>query len=74
MNHPEEFTLTIMPDGRIVFDGAGMQETNYRRILDLLEDTVGPVAHEEGPPENPGRLYAQPAQGEQELEQRGGKG
>ena len=49
MAHPEEFTITIEPDGRIILDGQGMHETSYRRILELLEATVGPVTLEEAP-------------------------
>ena len=43
MAEPEEFTIHIEPDGRIVLDGAGMHETSFRRIIQLLEETVGPV-------------------------------
>lgn len=53
MSRPEEFTIHIEPDGRIVFDSGGMTETSYKRILELLADTVGPVQPiaDEAPPE-----------------------
>lgn len=73
MSGPEEFTLTIMPDGRILFQGAGVEETDYKRILEFLEEMIGPVTPGEGPPENPGRLFTQPGTQEEELEQRSGK-
>jgi hypothetical protein len=53
MSQPEEFTIHIEPDGRIILDGAGMHETSYRRILELLEETVGPVRHLDASEEPP---------------------
>lgn len=43
MASPQEFTVTILPDGRIVLDMNGIQETSYRRILEMLQETVGPA-------------------------------
>ena len=43
MSRPEEFTIRIEPDGRIVLDAGELQESSYRRILELLAETVGPV-------------------------------
>jgi hypothetical protein len=43
MSRPEEFTIHIEADGRIILDGRGMEETSYRRILELLRETIGPA-------------------------------
>jgi hypothetical protein len=43
MSRPQEFTIHIEPDGRIVLDGRQMEDASYRRILELLQDTVGPA-------------------------------
>lgn len=78
---PEEFTIHIEPDGRIILDGQGMRETNFRRIIELLEETVGPVQQlEVSPSDPPERLVHSTQQTEDEelhrtrigLEPRGG--
>lgn len=43
MAKPEEFIVTIGPDGRIILDFRGMTEESYRRIVETLQETVGPV-------------------------------
>jgi hypothetical protein len=43
VNQPEEFKIHIEPDGRIIIEGAGLEGASYRRILDFLAETVGPV-------------------------------
>jgi hypothetical protein len=50
---PEEFTIRIEPDGRVIFQGEGLQETSYSRILELLQETVGPVREIEAAPGDP---------------------
>lgn len=39
----EEFEVTIDRDGRIRLDFRGMSESSYRRIVEVLQETVGPV-------------------------------
>jgi hypothetical protein len=43
MAKPEEFKFTIDKDGKILLDFRGMEEASYRRILELLQETVGPA-------------------------------
>ena len=43
MARPEEFEITIDADGRIVLNFNGMTETSYRRIVEVLRETVGPI-------------------------------
>jgi hypothetical protein len=43
MSRPEEFTIQIEPDGRVIFKSGELEESSYRRILELLEETVGPA-------------------------------
>lgn len=43
MAKPEEFKFTIDKDGKIQLDFRGMEESSYRRILEMLQDMVGPV-------------------------------
>lgn len=56
MADAEEFKITIDRDGRIKMDFRGMNEESYRRIVQMLEETVGTVkpleveAGEEPPP------------------------
>lgn len=61
-----------MPDGRIVLDMNGIQETSYRRILDLLSETVGPAQVVEMLPSDPPQphLSAAAAQAEEERQVR----
>jgi hypothetical protein len=57
---PEEFIVRIEPDGRIVLDGAGLHEESYRRIVALLEETVGPVRQIELAPGDPPTRHLHP--------------
>lgn len=57
MTRPQEFTVHIEPDGRIVLNLDGLEETSYRRILDLLAETVGPVQEVGLSPEDPPRRF-----------------
>jgi len=57
---PEEFIVHIEPDGRIVLDGAGLHEESYRRIVALLEETVGPVREIELAPNDPPTRHLHP--------------
>ena len=56
MSTPEEFEVVIGKDGRIRLDFRGMNEESYRRIVQVLEETVGPAealeaeAEEASPP------------------------
>lgn len=43
MARPEEFEITIGADGRIELNFNGMTETSYRRIIEVLRETVGPI-------------------------------
>jgi hypothetical protein len=53
---PEEFEVIIDKDGRIRLNFRGMCETSYRRIVEVLQETVGPAeaaeigAEEAAPP------------------------
>jgi len=50
---PEEWTFHIEPDGRIVMDGVDLDNASLRRLIEHLEETVGPVrevAAQEGDP------------------------
>lgn len=58
--------MTIHADGRIELDFRGMEATSYRRIIELLQDTVGPVEPaetetEEGTPPGVQRATAKKA-------------
>ena len=55
MARPEEYIIHIDADGRITLDGKDIHETSWRRIVDLLEETVGPVRHVQVNPEDPPR-------------------
>ncbi len=55
MAKPEEFEIEIGPDGKIRLDFRGMEVQSYRRIVEMLRDTVGPIealdmSDSEGPP------------------------
>lgn len=56
MSRKEEFDVIITPDGKIRLDFRGMKEESYRRILEVLQETVGPVepleaeAEQDSPP------------------------
>lgn len=76
----EEFEVKITKDGRIYLDFRGMKESSYKRIVDLLQETVGPVhpheipAGEDDPPkvrEFQGRGLEEGEQDEDRLEQQG---
>ena len=43
MAKPEEFEVLIDRDGRIRLDFRGMRESSYKRIVEVLRETVGPV-------------------------------
>ena len=60
---PEEFTVRIEPDGRIILEVEGLEETSYRRILELLEETVGPVRQIEAAGGEPPTRHIHPAAG-----------
>lgn len=57
MKKPDEFTVRIEPDGRILFETEGLEETSYRRIVEYLEETVGPVRTLEVEPGDPPRRF-----------------
>ena len=44
MSKPEEFKIHIDDEGRIRMDFRGMKPSSYRRIIEMLEETVGPVS------------------------------
>jgi hypothetical protein len=72
MSRPEEIVIHIEPDGRIVLDGREMQETSYKRILDLIRETVGPAhAVEVDGGEPPTRHLKRSPRGRRETEQDG---
>ena len=56
MAEREEFEVSIDANGRIKLDFRGMSESSYRRIVQMLEETVGRVepldleAGEDAPP------------------------
>ena len=61
MAQPEEFKIHIEPDGRVIFEsGTGMQETSWRRVIELIEETVGPVVEVKTDPSDPPRIYLAP--------------
>ena len=43
MAQREEFEVTIGPDGHLRLDFRGMNEESYRRIVEVLKETIGPV-------------------------------
>ena len=43
MSIPEEFEVRIDKDGRIHLDFHGMEESSYKRIVEVLRETLGPV-------------------------------
>jgi len=65
---PEEFRIQIEPDGRVVLDGRGMELTSYRRIAELLEETLGPVQELERAPNDPPRRYIRPVESREQEE------
>lgn len=77
MGRPEEFRFTIDKDGRIQLDFRGMEEASYRRILQMLEEMVGPVEAaeaqaEEAPPPGVLERGLSTAEEQEELRKRGG--
>ena len=60
MAKPEEFIIHINPDGRVVFDGREMEESSYRRIVELLEATIGPTHTIDTPPAPPPGRHFRP--------------
>lgn len=71
MAKPEEFKFTIDKDGRVHLDFRGMEESSYRRILELLQETVGPteaVEAQRDEAEPPG-VYEQRRIAEEEREE-----
>lgn len=60
MAKPEEFKIRIEPDGRIILNIDGMEESSYRRILELLEETVGPVSEVNIEPGDPPSRHIHP--------------
>jgi hypothetical protein len=67
---PKEFTIVIEPDGRIILDVGGMQETSYKRILEYLEETVGPVRLVEVSPSDPPQRHLQPVHEDEDAQER----
>ena len=43
MAEREEFKIKIRKDGRIEVDFRGMKIESYRRMVELMEEMVGPV-------------------------------
>lgn len=68
MVKPRDFSITIMPDGKIVLELDGQKETDYRRILEFLQETVGPVQALELAPADPPERRLRPALTEEEQE------
>lgn len=70
MAKPRDFSITIRPDGQIVLEVDGQQETAYKRILEFLEETVGPAQALELAPADPPerRLNQLAAEAEREAE------
>ena len=66
MATPEEFTIRIEPDGRIILDGKGMHETSYQRIVELLGEAVGPIHQLDVKPGDPPGRYLHPIAREEE--------
>lgn len=67
---PQEFSITIRPDGKIILDMNGVRETSYRRIIEFLEETVGPVSELEVTPSDPPERHICPTVEEEEQETR----
>lgn len=65
MAKPEEFTIHIEPDGRILVEGRTLQEMPYRRLAEWLEETVGPVHHIDFEAGDPPRAHVRPASDQQ---------
>lgn len=61
MAKPEEFVVQIEPDGKIVLEMNGVREESMQRIMQLLQETVGPTQELEQAPGDPPqrRLSAQ---------------
>ncbi len=57
MPQPEDWTIRIAPDGRITLEANGVTTTSWRRIVQMLEETVGPVAEVPLSPEDPPRRF-----------------
>jgi hypothetical protein len=75
MAKPEEFKFTIDKDGRIQLDFRGMEESAWRRILELLQETVGPAESVEVQSDEaePPRVFEhRPAESHEELRKRRG--
>lgn len=53
MAKPEEFEVIIDKDGRIRLDMRGMSAESYRRIVEVLNETVGPVQEVESEEDDP---------------------
>ena len=53
MAKPEEFTIHIEPDGRIILNEETMRTVSMKELLQLLEETVGPSHVIELAPEDP---------------------
>ena len=53
MAKPEEFEVIIDKDGRIRLDMRGMSAESYRRIVEVLQETVGPVQEVESEEDDP---------------------
>lgn len=75
MARPEEFKITIDKDGRIHLDFRGMEESSYRRILEALQEAVGPVEaagtqFDEADPPGVRELRKARAEGQAELKNR----
>jgi hypothetical protein len=68
---PQEFSIIIRPDGKIILDMNGVRETSYLRILEFLEETVGPVRELEVTPSDPPERHLRPTveEAEQETQQ-----
>lgn len=71
MAKPEEFKFTIDKDGRVRLDFRGMEESSYRRILELLQESVGPTESVEAQSDEaePPGVYEQRKKAEEEREE-----
>lgn len=71
MAKSEEFKFTIDKDGRVKLDFRGMEESSYRRIVEMLQEMVGPVEAEEAQRDEaePPGVYEQRKKMEQEQEE-----
>lgn len=67
MAKPQEFTITIDKDGQIILDMNGVREKSFKRILELLEETVGPVRVVEVTPGDPPQRRLHPQEQEEEA-------